>query len=234
MGSAWPTTVVFDLDGTLVDTAPDLAAALNHALAVLGRPPVAPASVRTMVGRGARALLERGLATTGGASPELVEAGLDPFLDHYRAHIARLSRPFPGVEPTLDRLAAAGRRLAVCTNKPEALTHALLAKLGWTGRFAAVLGADSRPFRKPDPRHLWAAIEAAGGSPADAVFVGDTAVDLATARAAGVRFVLAAFGYLDDPVEPLGPDASIAHMAELIGALGELASRVQRSLSPPA
>ncbi|MBC7506945.1 MAG: HAD hydrolase-like protein, partial [Sandarakinorhabdus sp.] len=167
-----PATIVFDLDGTLVDTAPDLCAALNNALGVLGRPPVPAADVRHMVGHGARKLLERGLAASGVSTPELVEAGVPAFLSFYAAHIADGSRPYPGVETALDALAAAGCRLAICTNKPALLSAALVTALGWDGRFSANLGFDSVPAPKPDPGHLLAAIEAAGGDRTTTVFVG--------------------------------------------------------------
>lgn len=223
----WLETVAFDLDGTLVDTAPDLTAALNHALAALGRPAVDPASVRAMVGQGARRLLERGLAATGGGGPELVEQGLEAFLSHYRANIAALSRPFAGAEAVLDSLAGAGMRLAICTNKPESLALDLLEALGWQGRFAAVLGADSRPFRKPDPRHLLATLEAAGAVTGRAAYVGDSATDSETARAAGVPFVLVTFGYSLEAPASLFAHQRIDRFGDLTGALLRLGPPVQ-------
>lgn len=221
----YPSTIVFDLDGTLVDTAPDLTAALNHALAVLVRPPVAAESVRQMVGHGARKLLERGLAASGGATPELIEAGVPVFLDYYWLHIADNSQPFPGASAALDRLAAVGCRLAVCTNKPVALAQGLLGALGWTQRFAAVLGFDSVPLPKPDPGHVWATIEAAGGRVEDAAYVGDSMTDVAAARAAGVPVIVVSFGFSDRPAESLGADLVIDHF----DALGEALVRLPRS-----
>lgn len=219
-----PATLAFDLDGTLVDTAPDLTAALNHALAILGRPPVRPESVRAMVGHGARRLLEQGLAATGPADavPALVETGLGHFLAHYRANIAAQSRPFPGVDSALEALLARGIRLAICTNKPESLAHALLEALGWSGRFAAVLGADSRPWKKPDPRHLLEAIAAAGGHPEQAAYVGDSPTDAATAAAAAIPFILVTHGYCDVPHAHLPADARIDHFAELPAVLARV------------
>lgn len=219
----YPGTIVFDLDGTLVDTAPDLTAALNHALGVLGRPPVDPQAVRHMVGHGARKLLERGLAASGEVTPALVEAGVPVFLDYYWRHIADGSRPFDGVEAAMDRLAAAGCRLAVCTNKPVALAQGLIGALGWTRRFAAVLGFDSVPLPKPDPGHVWATIEAAGGDVADAAYVGDSMTDVAAARAAGVPVVAVSFGFSDRPAAALGADAVIDHYEALDAALAGLA-----------
>jgi phosphoglycolate phosphatase len=214
-----PATVVFDLDGTLVDTAPDLCAALNHALNALGRPGVPADDVRHMVGHGARKLLERGLATSGEVLPEIIEAGVPHFLDFYAAHIADGSRPFDGVETALDALMAAGTRLAICTNKPVALSMALVSALGWDRRFAANLGFDSVPNPKPDPGHVLAAIAAAGGRPESTIFVGDSITDTTAARAAGVPVVAVSFGFSDRPVAALGAHAIIDHYDELLPAL---------------
>ncbi|MFN3591024.1 MAG: HAD family hydrolase [Thermaurantiacus sp.] len=215
-------TIVFDLDGTLVDTAEDLAASLNHALGVLGRPPIDPASVRPMVGQGARALLQKGLVATGAASPALVERGVEPFLDFYAANIAVWSRPYPLVEEVLERLAARGDRLAICTNKPAALSAALIDALGWAGRFAALLGADSLPVRKPDPAHLLRTIEAAGGTWEDALFVGDSVTDAKTAEAARVPLVLVRHGYSTIPVDTLPAQAVIDGFHQLEDALAQV------------
>lgn len=217
-----PATIVFDLDGTLVDTAPDLCAALNHALGVLGRPAVPADDVRHMVGHGARKLLEKGLAATGTMRPDLVEAGVAPFLAYYADHIADGSRPYPGVEAALSALAAAGSRLAICTNKPFALSKALVSALGWDGRFAANLGFDSVPAPKPDPGHLFAAIAAAGGEPATTVFIGDSITDTTTARAAGIPVIAVSFGFSDRPVADLGADLVIDHYDQLLPALRRL------------
>ena len=216
-------TIIFDLDGTLVDTAGDLTASLNHALGVLGRPAIDPSDVRAMVGHGARKLLERGLVATGGMTPDLVEAGVRPFLDHYAANIAVQSRPFDGVEQALAALEADGLALAICTNKPVALAKALVAELGWAGRFRALLGADSRPWKKPDPRHLTDTLAEAGGRAA--IFVGDSRTDADTARAAGVPLVLVSFGYSTDPVETLGADALIHHFDALSPAVAAIQSQ---------
>lgn len=216
-------TIIFDLDGTLVDTAGDLTASLNHALATLGRPTIDPAGVRHMVGHGARALLQRGLAATGDVNDTLVEAGVEPFLAHYSANIARHSRPFDSVEDTLDALQRQGFRLAICTNKPVRLAEKLVAELGWAQRFQALLGADSRSYRKPDPRHLSDTLAEAGGR--SALFVGDSRTDADTAIAAGVPLVLVTFGYSSEPVEALGADALISHYRELPGAIDAIQAR---------
>lgn len=218
----WP-TIIFDLDGTLVDSAPDLTAALNAALADAGRPAVDPATVRHLVGHGARALIERGLALSGGGSEADIARALPVFLDYYAAHIADGTRPYPGCAAALDGLAAGGSRLAICTNKPVSLSVALIAALGWTERFAANLGGDSLAVRKPDPAHVLATIAAAGGDPATSVFVGDTAVDVAAARAAGVPVIVCAFGFADRPAVDLGADAVIADYAGLAAALAAVA-----------
>jgi phosphoglycolate phosphatase len=217
-----PATIVFDLDGTLVDTGPDLTDALNHALVSLGRPPVPEAAVRDMVGSGALKLIERGLAHSGEDAVALRDALLPRFLEHYAANIAVRSRPYPGCEAALDALGAAGCRLAICTNKRTDLSRLLVDALGWGGRFAAILGSDAVPARKPDPGHLTATIAAAGGDPADALFVGDTHFDSQAAQAAGIPFIAVAFGFSAEPVETLGADAVIDHYDALIPAIRAL------------
>lgn len=215
-------TIAFDLDGTLVDSAPDLAASLNHALTGLGRPTVAPDRVYRLVGHGARALLRRGLAASGEASEDLVEAGFPLFIDHYAANICNGTTIYPALEPALDGLHARGVRLAICTNKPERLTRLLLDKLGWSTRFDAIVCGDTLPVRKPDPALLHEAIARAGGG--RAAFVGDTIIDADTAKAAGLPFVAVSFGFSDRPPEQLGADGLIHGYDELIPALERLRS----------
>ena len=212
--------VAFDLDGTLADTAPDLATTLNHVLAELGRPAVDPNSVRHLVGHGAKALLRNGLAATGEASEELVERGFPIYLDHYAANICVGTSVYPGVEAAMDELTARGARLAICTNKLESLTRLLVEALGWQDRFVSLIGADTLGVRKPDPLTLREAIARAGGG--RAVFVGDSITDADTARAAGVPFVAVSFGFSDRPAEALGADAVIDHYSELVGMLERL------------
>ncbi len=216
-------TLVLDLDGTLVDTAADLIATLNAILAGEGLAPLAPATAIAMVGHGSRALLASALRANG---VEPVSDRLDNlvalFIGHYAAHIADASRPFPGAVAALDRFAAAGWRLAVCTNKFEGLSRQLLAALGLLDRFAAVTGQDTFGVRKPDPRHLLETIRLAGGGVADAVMVGDSIVDVDTAKAAGVPVIAVAFGYSAVPVAELGADRVIAHYDELFAAAGDL------------
>lgn len=219
--------VAFDLDGTLADTAPDLAASLNHTLAALGRPTVPPESVRYLVGHGARALMRRGLAVSGEAPEDLVEHGLPIFLDFYAGHICEGTRPYPGVEAALDALHAAGARLALCTNKPEALTRSLLAALDWESRFASIVGGDTLPVRKPDPAPLVEAVTLAGGG--RAAFVGDSITDADTAKAARVPFVAVSFGFRDRPVKELGADAVIDRFDDLMHALRSVAAKEKRA-----
>ena len=207
--------VAFDLDGTLADTAPDLAAALNHTLGALGRRAVDPESVRHLVGHGARALPRKALD-----DEELAARGLPIYLDFYAANICVGTRCYPALEEAMDDLAARGAKLAICTNKPERLTHLLVDALGWSGRFAAIVGADTLPVRKPDPLPLLEAIARAGGG--RAALVGDSITDAETARAAGIPFVAVSFGFSDRPVSELGGDAVIDDYAELIGALERL------------
>lgn len=217
-------TIVFDLDGTLIDTAPDLTAALNHVLASEGRPELSLAGVRGLVGHGARALIERGMAASG--APPLGEHEMQPllerFLTHYRANIANYSLPFPGVTGVLDYFQARKAMLAVCTNKPEKLSLSLFSALDMHSYFPVVLGSDSLHVRKPDPRHLLETIQQAGGDPARAVMVGDSATDVDTARAAGIPVVAVSFGYTLTPVNMLGADVVIDRFDELIGVLPRL------------
>ncbi len=215
--------IAFDLDGTLADTAPDLTAALNHVLGEFGRPAIAQASVRHMVGHGARALLQKGFAATGTVSPELIEEGFPRFLDYYSRHIADGSRPFPGLEAALDALAERDVKLAVCTNKLESLSRELIDAFGWNDRFAALVGGDTLAVRKPDPAPLLEAIARAGGGPA--AFVGDSITDTDTARAAGLPCVAVSFGFSDRPATELGADRLIDHFDELIPALESLGDR---------
>jgi len=213
-------TIVFDLDGTLADTAPDLAAALNHVLVSLGRETIDPDSVRNLVGHGARSLIRRGLAATGEASEELVEEGFPLYLDFYSANICNGTKVYPGIEAALDKLRDEGLALAVCTNKLESLTHQLLEALGWTDRFDSVVGGDTLLVRKPDPAPLHEAIARARGG--RAAFVGDSITDADTARAAGVPFVAVSFGFSDRPAEELGAGALIDSFEELVPALSRL------------
>jgi phosphoglycolate phosphatase len=215
--------VVFDLDGTLVDTAPDLVATHNAILAREGLPPVAYDDARNMVGGGARMMLERGLATGGRTLPALeVDRLLQDFIAHYNDHIADASAPFPGVETALDELTRSGCRLAVCTNKLQGLSLRLLDLLGLSPRFAAICGPDTFGVSKPNPEILHGTIETAGGDIGRAVMVGDSGTDVATARAANVPVVAVDFGYTEIPVAELAADRVISRFADLPAAVFEL------------
>ena len=225
--------IAFDLDGTLVDTAPDLAGAMNAVLAHFGRPHVDPAQVRDMVGHGARRTIEKGLALTGGGDEAMLDEGVPIFLDHYRAHICDASRPWEGTDEVLDALHG-DAVLAICTNKPVALAEKLIGALGWSRRFAAILGADSLDVKKPDPRHLTETVARAGGDAGRSVYVGDSSADSGAARAAGIPFILCRFGYLDLPPAELRADAEIDAWHELPAALRAAAPAIWSSGAAPA
>ena len=216
--------VVFDLDGTLVDTAPDLINALNFVLDREGLPPVPLQSARNMIGAGARKLIERGLELEGRAAGVAdIDRLTADFIDYYAAHIADDSRPFEGLESALDDLAAQGFRFAVCTNKLEWLSKLLLDRLGLSSRFAAICGADTFGVSKPDPAILRQTIARAGGALASTVMVGDAGPDIGVARRAGVPVIGVEFGYTEIPIAELNPDRLIGHMRELPGAVRSLA-----------
>jgi phosphoglycolate phosphatase len=215
--------VVFDLDGTLVDTAPDLINALNFVLDREGMPPVPLQSARTMIGAGARRLIERGLELEGRlASSEDITRLTADFIDYYAAHIADSSRPFEGLEAALDDLNGLGFRFAVCTNKLEWLSKLLLDRLGLSARFSAICGADTFGISKPDPAILKQTIARAGGALASAVMVGDAGPDIGVARRAGVPVIGVEFGYTEVPIADLKPDRLINHMRELPAAVQAL------------
>jgi len=218
-------TVVFDLDGTLVDTAPDLIDTLNF---ILGRHDLAPVPFeesRAMIGAGVRPLLLRGLASKGiRLPPEQVDELFVEFLEIYAANIADRSRAFPGLERALDALSAEGCRLAVCTNKLEWLSVKLLKELGLAQRFVAICGQDTFAMRKPDPDMLRLTIARAGGDTGHAVMVGDSMTDVATARAAAVPVIAVDFGYTETPPAELGADRLISHFDALPEAVAALVS----------
>lgn len=226
--------VAFDLDGTLVDTAPDLIGTLNILLNDEGLPALPLDEARPFIGRGARWLIERGFEAAGQhLHPARVQPLFDRFIAHYLDHIADESRPFPGCEAALDALRAAGAKLCVCTNKRTDLSVALLETLGLASRFEAVIGADAAPAIKPDPRHLQAAVDAVGGDMARAIMVGDAFTDAGAARAAKAGLILVSFGYTEVPAADLDPDILIHSFDELpdacvrlLGACGAQAGRL--------
>jgi len=216
-------TVVFDLDGTLVDTAPDLMRCANFTLGLAGLAPVAYEQLRPVISHGAKAMIQRGLAVHGRQMTEgEVDRLFKRFIDHYVATISQESRPFPGLLNVLESLHDQGVRLAVCTNKLAGMSRRLLDDLEMTHRFRFLAGRDTFPFCKPHPAHLLRTIEQAGGTPRRAVMVGDSDVDLATARAADVPMIAVSFGYSDPPVASLTPDALIHHYDDFHAALQQL------------
>lgn len=221
-------TVIFDLDGTLVDTAPDLIAAANHALSDIGLDPVPGHILAPAIALGARFMIMDGLKHTGRAlSDGEVDRLLAIFLDYYLTNIANESRPYPGAVACLEALRAAGARLGVCTNKRSHLSKALIAALELNPLLDAIVGRDSVTKSKPHPDHLSETIRQAGGSVRRAIMVGDTAVDVATARAAGVPVIGVTFGYSDKPMADLKPDIVISHYDELLPAIATLAQRFE-------
>ena len=221
--SATSPTIVFDLDGTLIDTAPDLVETLNVIFARHHMPPIAYEDARAMIGAGVKPLLVRGLVSQGKhLPPDEIDQLFEEYLEVYAAHIADRSRPFPGLTEALDALAAEGFRLAVCTNKLEWLSVRLLDALGLSSRFVAVCGQDTFPMKKPDPEMLRLTIAQAGGDARHAVMVGDSITDVATAKAAGIPVVAVDFGYTETPAAQLGADRLISHFSDLPAAVREL------------
>ncbi|MBA3963166.1 MAG: phosphoglycolate phosphatase [Chthoniobacterales bacterium] len=212
--------VVFDLDGTLADTAPDLTDALNWMLVRLGRRALPLEKVLTMIGRGVRVLVEQGLAATGPLTPGLVETAVPLFFEHYELHLADRSLPYEGVEMSLDQLLTRGVRLAICTNKPERFARKLVDAFGWSKRFASIVGGDTLPFRKPDARPLLEAIKRCGGG--KALFVGDSIVDIETARAASLPCLAVTFGFRDRPAAALGATQLIDRFDQLVPTLEKM------------
>ena len=212
--------LVFDLDGTLVDSVPDLRAALNTVLRELGRRELAAGEVRGMIGDGVPALVRRGLAATGEAVG--FAAAHARFVELYEADPTTLSQLYPGVAETLAGLRDGGARLAVCTNKPQAATIGVLEGLGIAGYFTAVLGGDVLPVKKPDPGHLLAAVKRLGGTPGEAAMIGDNENDYEAARGAGIPVLLMRYGYLRAPAESLAPDAWLDRFADIPEALARL------------
>ena len=215
--------VVFDLDGTLVDTAPDLINALNFILAREGLAPVPLHAARNMIGAGARKLLERGLELEGrNVSLAELDRLTDDFIGYYAEHIADASRPFDGLEAALDDLTRQGYRFAVCTNKLEWLSRRLLDRLNLSPRFSAICGADTFGVSKPDPAILRQTVARAGAELSSAIMVGDAGPDVGVARRAGVPVICVSFGYTEVPVADLKPDVVIDHMRELRTAIESL------------
>jgi len=216
-------TLVFDLDGTLVDTAPDLIAATNHVLEYVRVPPVDVNNLRPWIGQGAKYMIEMAI---GPAHANLTDEERDRLLERYLAfyaeNIAEASQPFEGAVAALEHFQAAGARLAVCTNKMERMSKSLLAELDLARYFAVIAGRDTFDAFKPNPKHLLDTIRTAGGDAERAIMIGDTGVDIATARAARVPVIAVSFGYTDTPVHEFSPDAVIDHYRDLEPAIKAL------------
>lgn len=213
-------TLVFDLDGTLVDTAPDLLRTLNHILGTVGCAPRPMDDIRPFMGLGARRIITEGLKASGQQATDAeTDVLFENFLGFYSENVAIESRPYPGVEAVLEAAGAAGARLAICTNKMEQLSHRLLTELDLYRHFRAVAGRDTFPVCKPDPAHLNGTVELAGGTLERTVMIGDSPTDINAARAASVPSVAVTFGYSEVSPAELGADALIDHYDELLPAL---------------
>jgi phosphoglycolate phosphatase len=213
--------LVFDLDGTLVDSAPDLRAALNQMLRERGHPALSLPQVKRMVGDGAAAMVARAFAASG-ADPAGAAGALARFLEIYEANAVRLTRPYPGVPETLANLREQGYRTAICTNKPQRATIAVVEGLGLSELFDGIAGGDRFPVKKPDPGHLLGLLGLLGGRPGASALIGDSENDAAVARDAGVPLVLMRYGYARVDVESLSADVLLDHFAELPEALARL------------
>ena len=216
-----PPDLVFDLDGTLIDSAPDLHAALNRLMETLGRRMLALSEVILMIGDGVPMLVTRALQATGGV-PDDYDEILEQYHAIYGAAVAELTAPFPGVPETLGVLQQAGHRMGVCTNKPEAATHAVLEALDLAGFFAAIAGGDSLAVRKPDAGHLLGTLEMLDSTPERAIMIGDSHNDIQVAVNARVRSIAVSYGYRRQPVEELGADIVVDNFADIPGALARL------------
>ena len=209
-------TIVFDLDGTLIDTAPDLLDSLNHSLEAGGLVRAEAAALKGFIGFGGKVMIEKAFAAQQKALAAQEHDRLYAlFVEHYNDAMPGRSLPYPGVIEALDRFEAAGYIMAVCTNKFEAMAVRLLTALGMAHRFATITGQDTFAFRKPDPRHLLETIAKAGGDPANALMVGDSRTDIDTAKAAGIPVVAVDFGYTDRHVREFEPSVIISHFEEL-------------------
>jgi phosphoglycolate phosphatase len=218
--------VIFDLDGTLVHSAPDIQVAINRLLAEEGRRPLALEEVSAMIGDGAPKLVERAMhATSPEDAPDDLPTLTRRFLGFYEGHTTDLTRPYPGVREALERLRSAGVRMAICTNKPERPTRELLRDLCLVPYFQAVFGGDTvAGVKKPDPRLIHAVLAALGARPSEAVMVGDAANDVAAARAAGMPVILRAGGYTRVPAKELDADRIITNLLELPEAMRGLSA----------
>jgi phosphoglycolate phosphatase len=217
--------IVFDLDGTLLDTAPDLVETLNVVFAREGLAPLPYDTARNLVGGGAKAMIARGIEAKGRVlAPAKLEQMFTDFIAYYSDHVAERSQPFPGLTEALDTLGARGHRFAVCTNKLERLAVRLLDRFKLADRFAAICGQDTFGIQKPDPEILRRTVAAAGGTMRHAIMIGDSNTDIRTARAAGVPVIAVDFGYSERPIAEFGPDQTISHFAQLPASIAAILS----------
>src|SRR5215475_3892994 len=220
-------TIVFDLDGTLIDTAPDLVQTLNVIFAREGLAPLTFEAGRNFVGGGAKAMIIRALeAERRVFPPARIERMFEEFIAHYRDHVAERSRSFPGLADALDALAARNCSLAVCTNKLEHLSVLLLDRFGLADRFVAICGRDTFGVQKPDPEILRRTVAAAGGTMDKAIMVGDSITDIHTARAARIPVIAVEFGYSERPVTEFAPDRTIGHFVQLPASIAAILSAI--------
>lgn len=209
-------TAIFDLDGTLVDTADDLIGAMNAIAHRFDLPQIDPVEARPIAGRGGRALMRHAAAKVGREmDDDQVIVAYPPFLDAYEERIADNSRYFPGASEVVDQLLSDGWKVGICTNKPERLARILMDALGGFERYGVLLGADSLPIRKPDPKHVWETIDRLGGARSHAIMIGDTETDRQAAANAAIPCVLYAHGFSPTPIETLAPEAIFSDYALL-------------------
>jgi phosphoglycolate phosphatase len=218
-------TIVFDLDGTLLDTAPDLVETLNVVFTREGWTPLPYDTARNLIGGGARAMIARGIEAGGRViAPAKLDQMFADFVSYYSEHVADRSQPFTGLTDALDTLDARGHRFAVCTNKLERLSVRLLDQFKLADRFAAICGQDTFGIQKPDPEILRRTVAAAGGTMKHAIMIGDSDTDIRTARAAGIPVIAVDFGYSERPISEFGPDQVISHFAQLPASIAALSS----------
>jgi phosphoglycolate phosphatase len=208
--------LIFDLDGTFADTAPDLLVSLNHCLEEAGLPAADPRDLMKYVGHGGRVMISRAMSAHGRTvKPDVLESMMGSFVAHYEAGMPGKTKVFDGAIDALDRFTQAGYIHAICTNKFEVMSRRLLDGLGVSHRFEAICGQDTFPYKKPDPRHLIETIRLARGDVENSVMIGDSVTDIDTAKAAGIPVIAVSFGYSDRPVAEYGPTHVIDHFEEL-------------------
>ncbi|MCL4158997.1 UNVERIFIED_CONTAM: hypothetical protein GTU68_063096 [Idotea baltica] len=218
--------LVFDLDGTLLETAPDLVGTLNEILTEQGLQPIPLATAKTFIGQGAKMMIENGFAANNDTvSADRLDGLMTSFLQKYEARIARETYPFPGLLDALDRLQQEGWALAVCTNKHERLARLLLEELGLTGRFVVITGGDTFDHKKPHPEHLLKTVELAGAKVDQSIMIGDSSSDINAAKAASIPVIAVDFGYTPVPVSELGPDLIISHFDQIHDAIKTISGR---------